>query len=260
MFNELRYFFTALMFFTRIPAPKWVGYEPIYLQKSRKYFPLVGWVVGAIAALIFGLAQLVLPIEISILLSMIGSVWITGAFHEDGFTDMCDGFGGGWTKEQVLTIMKDSRIGAYGTIAIILLLGLKFYSLYHLALTNTILCIIALVNGHCCSRFIASTFIHSHDYVRDIDQSKARPIANERLSTLELVYSFILAILPLGLFIGMTWYMLLLAFPLAYASKLYLGPYLNKRIGGYTGDCLGAVQQISEVLFYIVLLLLWSYL
>ena len=254
--KEIKYFFTALMFFTRIPCPSWVDHDEEYLNKSRKYFPMMGWIVGGIAALIFWLSALVFPLPIAIVLSTIASAWITGAFHEDGFTDVCDAFGGGWTKEQIMTIMKDSRIGAYGVIAVVLLVLLKVFALHEIGLQSHIFLTFCFINGHTTSRFMASTMVHTHDYVQDIDKSKVRPIANSRLSLPEMLFSFAIALIPFLLF--QNW-LLLLTLPICYVSKMYLGYYFKKHIGGYTGDCLGATQQITEVVFYLSIIALWKY-
>ena len=96
------------------------------------YFPLIGWIVGGFSALIFWASSFLFPVSISIIFSMIASILVTGAFHEDGFADVCDGFGGGWTKEKILEIMKDSRVGSYGVIGMILMLGTKFAVLYQM--------------------------------------------------------------------------------------------------------------------------------
>lgn len=254
--KEIRYFFTALMFFTRIPCPSWVDHSEEYLNNSRKYFPLIGWIVGSIAALTLWAFSFILPITISIILSMITSVWITGAFHEDGFTDTCDSFGGGWTKEQILTIMKDSRIGAYGVIGMLLLILLKFFALYEIANKNNLLLVWALVNGHTTSRFIASTFVYTHDYVQDLDKSKSKPIASSRLGISELIFSGILTLIPILLF--QDWRYIIII-PIGYLIKIYLGYYFKKHIGGYTGDCLGATQQICEVVVYLSILGIWKF-
>ncbi len=254
--KEIQYFFTALMFFTRIPCPAWVGHSDENLNKSRKYFPLMGWIVGGVAAAILVGASFLFPPAIGVLLSMAATVLLTGAFHEDGFADVCDAFGGGWTQEQILTIMKDSRIGAYGTVGIVLLLLLKFLVITELAHISYGLAAVALINAHTGSRFIASTFVQTHEYVQDPDKSKARPIAQKRLSVYEMLYSFVFALLPFFLFENWPF---LLAFPLAYFSKMYLGYYFKKHLGGYTGDALGATQQVSEVVFYLSILGIWKF-
>ena len=122
MKKEVHYFLTAILFFTRIPCPKWVDHSSEMLNKSNRYFSLVGILVGSIAALVYYLATFIFTLEVAIILSMVASVWTTGAFHEDGFADTCDGFGGGWTKEKILLIMKDSRLGTYGVIGLFAIL------------------------------------------------------------------------------------------------------------------------------------------
>src|SRR3989338_8985606 len=126
MKREFQIFLTAIMFYTRIPVPRWVDHSQEYLNESTRYFPLMGWIVGSWAAMAFYAAHFVFPLTVSVLLSMIASILITGAFHEDGFADMCDGFGGGGDKMQVLEIMKDSRIGTYGALGLMLMVVLKF--------------------------------------------------------------------------------------------------------------------------------------
>jgi adenosylcobinamide-GDP ribazoletransferase len=259
--KEIHYFFNALMFFTRIPCPNWLIYNEEYLNKSRKYFPLIGWIVGGISALVFWGSSYLFSAPICILLSIIATVWTTGAFHEDGFTDVCDSFGGGWGKEQILTIMKDSRIGAYGVIGVILLVMLKFFALYEIAQNEVIqkdfiFLLVVMINAHTTSRFIASTFVHTHEYVQDLDKSKVRPIATKQLSWIEMLFSFVIAAIPFALF---QHWIFVFALPISYVSKIYLGYYFKKHIGGYTGDCLGATQQISEVVFYLAVIALTKF-
>ena len=190
--KEVHTFFTALMFFTRIPCPKWVQYSDELLTRSARYFSLVGILVGSLAALVFYGGNFLFTKEIAILLSMVASIYITGAFHEDGFADVCDGLGGGWTKEHILTIMKDSRIGTYGSVGLIGILALKFAALQAIP---TVLIPIVIISGHSFSRFIATTLIYTHPYVRDIDSSKVKPAAKS-MSMYTLLSSFILERYP----------------------------------------------------------------
>lgn len=127
--REIELFFNALRFFTRMPVPRWVGHSTDLLNHSARYFPLVGWLVGLVGAAGFLIVGLALPVSLAIVLSMAATIRFTGAFHEDGFGDVCDGFGGGWDRAQVLSIMKDSRIGAYGAIGLVLMLIAKFLAL-----------------------------------------------------------------------------------------------------------------------------------
>ena len=252
MKKEIHIFFTALMFFTRIPCPKWVNHDPTYLKKSARYFSLVGIIVGGISALVFYFTSLILPLEISLLLSMVTSVYTTGAFHEDGFADVCDGLGGGWTKEKILLIMKDSTLGTYGVIGLGLLLAIKFSALREIPAHYIPL---GIISGHSLSRFIATTLIYTLPYVRDTDDSKAKPAAKD-VSIDIVIISALFAIVPLLFFKSPIVFLTIIPM---YLSKLYLASKFKKWLGGQTGDCAGAVQQLSEVIFYLSLIIIWIY-
>jgi adenosylcobinamide-GDP ribazoletransferase len=213
---------------------------------------------------------------------------MTGALHEDGFADVCDGFGGGWTKEKILLIMKDSRIGAYGAIGLLAILGSKFLLLKELPsfepelihagsdLSTTSLpggsvsgpffpgaavffnyryFILGLVTAHSLSRLMPVLVMQWSVYAADPDQSKSRPLVNHKLAPGELVVAILLALIP---FAFLPWHFLLAILPVLYAT--YEGVrYFKKWIGGYTGDCLGAIQQISEIVFYLGFIVVWRY-
>lgn len=258
MKEQIRIFFTALMFYSRIPCPKWVDHSDGYLNKATRYFPLIGWIVAGFSVLFFSLFWYLEEPVIGIILSMIASIWITGAFHEDGFADVCDGFGGGWTKEKILTIMKDSQVGAYGAIGIFLLLATKFLLLYRLLTINEgglVFMIAIIVSGHSLSRFIAATFIYTHEYSRADASSKVKPVG-KKISFGELFTAGVFGLLPMLIF--QDYYIFLLVIPV-YLVKWLLGRYYQKWIDGYTGDCLGATQQVTEVVYYLSLLLLWKF-
>ncbi len=254
--NELIYFATALMFFTRIPVPFTIPYSSDIMNKSQKYFAWIGLLVGLMNAGILYLSTQLFNLEIGIVLMMIGSVLLTGAFHEDGFTDMCDSFGGGYGKEKILIIMKDSRVGAYGTIGIILLFALKFFSIQALGTIDLMKTLGIIILAHTSSRFISGTMIYTHQYVTDIDVSKSKPLANKPLDGMALLVGFISVLLSFALIPD---WRLVLALALAYLGKICMGWYFKKHIGGYTGDCLGAVQQVTEVLFYLGTMIIWKF-
>ena len=262
MKHELRLFLTALQFYTRLPIPGWVGYSDAALNEATRYLPLVGWVVGLVAGLSWLLGWYLIDVPTGLVLSIVASVLTTGAFHEDGFADVCDGFGGGWTKAKILEIMKDSRVGTYGVVGLILLLSLKFSLLLRLATAfqhePVHLCLL-LISAHALSRFMAVTFLFTHPYARDTTDSKARPVAQAG-SLHTLATAGILALLPMFVFVF--WIdkplLLLILFPV-YGLKIYLGRYFTKWIGGYTGDCLGATQQLCEVGFYLLVASLWKF-
>ena len=253
--TEWHILLTAVMFFTRIPVGE-IPYSAELLHKSRKYFPLIGYMVAAACAGSFFLALLLWPPLVSLLISCVVSVLLTGGFHEDGWIDSCDSFGGGWTPEKILTIMKDSRIGSYGTIGFFLLFSLKVASLYAIIGLSKGLFVFAVFNAHTTSRFLASCVAQNYEYVRDIDVSKSKPIASAKLEITELFVSLCITLLPYILLSnGKSLLLLLVNIPFV----LYLAEYFKKHIGGYTGDCLGAVQQSSEVVFYLSVLALWKY-
>jgi len=249
MKQEIRIFFTAMMFYTRFPCPSWVDHAEEYLNKSSRYFPLIGIIVGSISAFSFYAFQFILPVEIALLLSMVTSILSTGAFHEDGFADVCDGFGGGWTKEKILMIMKDSRVGTYGLAGLCLLLLLKWTSLKAMPVNLTI---ISLISAHAISRFTAASLIFTDEYSREDETSKVKPLA-KKMSLKELLMAAFFGLAPLLLFQNAA--ILLAIIPLI-CMRYYLSGYFKKWIDGYTGDCLGTVQQVSEVLFYLSVLVI----
>ena len=258
--REIRLFLTAWVFFTRIPLPgalaRWTGYTPDMLRDSARHFPLVGLCVGAIGAAVYLLAVRWWAPTIAVLLSMAATLLATGAFHEDGFADSCDGFGGGYTPGRVLEIMADSRIGAFGAIGIGLMLALKAACLVSLADGgDDALVAWLLVAGHALSRAGSVALMLALDYVRRDDGPKAKPLA-EKISAGGFAVSLVWALLPLAgiarAYEGGHW-MFVTVLPVAAAAWL-AGAYFRRRIGGFTGDCLGAAQQVCEVVFYLAAL------
>ena len=246
--HQLRLFFTALQFFTRLPIPGWVGFDPLWLNQASRYFPLVGVVVALISVAVYSVTLYFLPAPVAVLLSTAAGIYATGAFHEDGFADMCDGFGGGMTQERVLEIMQDSRIGAYGAIGTICMLGLKLVTL---SLLPPLAVIGALLIAHPLSRLMATSLIWRLDYARA--EGKAKPLA-QKMHGAEFGIAAMTTLLPALAVIALRWlpWTALLAGLLAAAiATAWLARKFVRRIAGYTGDCLGAVQQVTEVTFYL---------
>jgi adenosylcobinamide-GDP ribazoletransferase len=241
--TELRYFFTALGYFTRVPVPRWVGYEPHYLNAAARYFPLVGLLVGALAALVYLGALRVFPPGVAVLLSMAATLLLTGAFHEDGLADCCDAFGGAYTREDVLRIMQDSRIGAFGAIALVIALALKWQTLAALPPYRAAGLMIA---AHAASRTGAISYLATLDYVRA--EGKAKPVA-QRLSGASLLWA---ALFGLPALFWPDWRFGCAALIMLGVLRFVLGRYFVRRIGGYTGDCLGFAQQIFELAIYLM--------
>lgn len=233
------------MYFTRVHVPKNIGHDPVYLQKAPKYVPVIGWIVAAGCSISFLVFARFVSVDTGILASMIAGLLITGAFHEDGFADVCDGFGGGWTKEKILLIMKDSRIGAFGAIGLITILGSKFILLKELASSHYF--IICLFAAHSLSRLMPVLLIQWSTNVTDSDHSKSKPVTGSKLNPVEGVAAIIFALAPL---VFLSWHFLLIIPPMLFVTWR-LSAYFKKWIGGYTGDCLGTIQQVSEIGFYL---------
>jgi adenosylcobinamide-GDP ribazoletransferase len=245
--NELRYFFTALGYFTRVPVPRWVGFEREYLHAASRYFPLVGAMVGGVGALVYLVAMRVFPPGVAVLLSMAATLALTGAFHEDGLADSLDAFGGGYTRDDVLRIMHDSRIGAFGAIALMIALALKWQTLAAMPPPPARIAWL-MVAAHAASRTFAISYLVTLDYVRA--EGKAKPVA-QRMRGASLL---IAAAFGLPWLVWIDTKLACVAFVVLAALRFCIGRYFVRRIGGYTGDCLGFAQQVFELAIYLVAL------
>jgi adenosylcobinamide-GDP ribazoletransferase len=254
MKKEVRIFLTAIMFLTRIRVPPTVDHSHVYLQAAPRYFPVVGWIVGAISALFYLLGARFISADVGVIAAMIAGILVTGAFHEDGFADVCDGFGGGWTKEKILEIMKDSRIGAYGAIGLIVLLGSKFILLKELPSDHRYV-ILAILCAHSLSRLMPVLVMQMSTYAGIAHRSKSGAMTGQRLTAAGLVAAIVFALAP---FAFLSWHFLLMIAPVLYAT-FELSRYFKRWIGGYTGDCLGAIQQVSEILVYLGFVVIFRY-
>lgn len=245
-------FYTAVGFLTRFPVPG--GGHPDYLDRSAKWSPFVGTLVGAVAAGVFAFAHLFLPVSISVVLAMAVTAYLTGGFHEDGFADSCDAFGGGYTKEDVLRIMKDSRIGSFGALGLFLLLLVKYAALTSLASNyypDTVRIVgVALIAGHTIGRFAAISFLITQSYVRDDSGARAKPVAIGMTGMQFAFATLCTAGVIAGMGFALGWHaMLALLLPLI--VRLFLGRMFLRRIGGYTGDALGMTEQATEAALYV---------
>jgi adenosylcobinamide-GDP ribazoletransferase len=245
-------FLAAIMFYTRIPILFKAEYDKESFGNATKFLPLIGIIVGGFAAFIFWACSFILPVNVSILLSMIAGILVTGAFHEDGLADVCDGFGGGMTKERKLEIMKDSHIGAFGVIGLVMILGLKFFSQKEISFT---ILPFVIISAHSLSRFAAVILLNTMKYVRSNEESKVGSVV-KKMSFTAIAFAGITGILPLLFF--QNYYCFFLIIPVLFTTS-FCGLFFKKHIGGYTGDCLGATQQITEVVFYLSFLILWKY-
>jgi adenosylcobinamide-GDP ribazoletransferase len=253
--NGVRHFLLALQFFTRVPVTgslaAWVGFSPQMLRASAAHLPGIGWLVGGVAALVFvavgvGL-QSVAGAFAAAVLSTVATVMLTGAFHEDGLADVADGLGGSAHRDRALEIMKDSRIGAYGAVGLVLMLGLKAAALVSLPLVAAVP---ALLLAHTASRAAAVVLIRALPYAGDVEHAKAKPMAQR------VEISGVIAAAGWVVFVAaaLAWHAphqataVLASLSLAIVGTAWCAGWLHRRLGGYTGDALGATQQITELL------------
>ena len=270
----IRHDLLSLQFFTRIPVTgklaDWVGFSPAMLRASAGHFPGVGVLVGGlVAGFTAGLLMLLPPTGsaplVAAALSTAFGVWLTGAFHEDGLADVFDGLGGSGDRNRALEIMKDSRVGAFGAIAIMLALLCKVALLTLIGDVSAPLLVLALFTGQVVSRTWPLLTIRLLPHVGDLAGSKSKPLADQ-ISFAALRTGFIWCLLALALVvtvqvatefvvINLTDDGLLHALINAMAASLLAwGVMLRwfwRRLGGFTGDCLGATQQVCEVAFYL---------
>lgn len=267
--DQLRVFLTAVMFLTRLPCPAWVGHEPAYLARSSVWFPAIGAIVGVFGAAAFAAGAWLWPPLVAAALATAATVWLTGAFHEDALADACDGFGGGWGKDQILAIMKDSRVGSYGVVGLALALAAKLGALATLATAGAAggagtplapggwpgaaeLAARALVAAHVLGRWSSLPLIFRYEYVRETG-SKSKPFAaSVTPRRLAIGSAMSLALVTLALWPLGAWRVGVVLATAAVVTAIG-GRYFRRILGGITGDCLGAANQLVEVATYLAL-------
>lgn len=247
--NELVVFALAVQFLTRVPVPVGDAYTPARLAAAPRYYPLVGALVGALCAVVYTLAVASLTPTIAVLFALAAGALATGAFHEDGLADTFDGIGAG-DRERTLEVMRDSRIGTYGALALGVVLAIKAAALVALPPGRAAT---AFVVAHALSRLSAVLVIASSRYVRDHGTGKptAAGIGAGGLAVALLTGGLLLASLAFAWGAAAALY----AAAGALAGHMLMRALFERHLGGYTGDTLGAVQQLSELGVYLGLLL-----
>lgn len=252
---EWRLLLVALQFLTRLPVSPGGAYEPAWLNRSARHFPLVGALVGALGAAVLIAAATVWPPTVAALLALAATVVITGAFHEDGLADTFDALGGAVSRERALAIMKDSRIGSYGAAALVLTLAGRAALMAALCAQGPARAAAAVVLAHAWGRATAVLLMAGLPYAGDAEHAKAKPLAT--------------AVGPAEWCVALGWAVVVAA-GLAWAGALAparagvalaaaalvlwaMRRWLQRRLGGYTGDTLGATEQLTELAVLLVL-------
>lgn len=260
MRQALRHYLLAVQFFTRIPVTgrlaDWVGFSPAMLRASAAHFPGVGWLVALLATITFAALQWALaPSPLAPAVAAVGctvaTVLLTGGFHEDGLADVADGLGGSADRDRALDIMKDSRIGAYGALALVLALLSKVLLLALLGTHSLVTALVVLAGAHVLSRGWPLLIVRALPHVGDTARSKSKPLADQ-ISGPALGVAALWCAAPLA---GVLWLLPvpvgLGALALSALVTVWMGRWFARRLQGFTGDCLGATQQVSEIAFYL---------
>jgi adenosylcobinamide-GDP ribazoletransferase len=231
----------AFQFLTRIPMPS-IAFEADSLSRATKFFPLVGLVIGSGALVLRKLLELHLNRSLVALLVLIYLVLITGCLHEDGLADTADGFGGGQTKEQILAIFRDSRIGSYGATALVLSLLARYLLLASLPLEHFAAYVIS---SQVLCRWSALPLSYFLAPAREQDGQGARIARLTSLASLIFGSIFGFAVVAIAL----RWSA---AAPVLVAiiTVLLSGWFYARELGGVTGDCFGATSQLTEIAVY----------
>lgn len=242
----------ALVFFTRLPFWRLKCFQvpSEYFSQVINYWAVVGWLTGGVMAASLWISSLFLPYSVAIIIAILSRLLITGALHEDGLADFLDGFGGGNTKERILAIMKDSHIGTYGVLGLILYFLLFYTLLSQLSLEWTI-CSILIADPLC--KYISSQITHFLPYARTAETSKSKTVY-DKTSLKAFILSSIFGLLPLLLISDLRF---LLAIILPLITFVGLVMLMKKKIEGYTGDCCGAIFLLCELSLYLGIVIVY---
>ena len=238
----------AFIFFTRLPFWRLKEVPAECFKHVVPYWSWVGWLTGGIMVTVLWLGAQVMPVSLAWILAIVTRLLITGCLHEDGLADFFDGFGGGTTRERTLAIMKDSHIGTYGVISLIV------YFLLMMEMRNiplSLLCILVFC-GDCWGKFCASQLINFLPYARKEEDSKAKVVYN-RMNLREIWISILGGSIPFLIFLPSHLWMALI---IPIVVLFFLVQLMKRRIQGYTGDCCGATFLLCELSFYLTTMIL----
>ena len=262
---ETRAFFTVWTFVTRLPGPTWVDHHPGFLMRGMAYFPLAGSLIGIFVSVFFDLIKntLGLPLYIASITSEAASLWLTGCFHEDGLADSADGIGGGWSRDQILTIMTDTRLGTYGCAVLLLYIIAKLQLLTSLGESNWILYACegagpALIVTHTLARLTSPLLIKTNDYVDEQGPKykfysfmvEAKHLVSWERASFAILTSSVVSYYAYGAKAAM-----ILITSVLFAVYIS-GRYADYLLGGVMGDYLGATICMTEVSLLTIILAL----
>lgn len=237
----------TIIFFTRLPFFRNRVIPEEYFKNIIYYWSMAGWLTASVMALVLYLASLIVPMTVAVVLALGSRLLLTGALHEDGLADFFDGFGGGLTKERILAIMKDSHMGCYGVLGLIIYYLLLFSLLT--ALPVSLACLVVLVADPFC-KGLASFITCRLSYARTAETNKVKVVYNS-LQTKYFIHSIAFALIPFCVILGWLSPFFYLVAIVPVLIFFLLTSFMNKKIQGYTGDCAGALFLLTELSFYL---------
>ena len=247
----------AFIFFTRLPFWRITTVDKEYFKNVVTYWPYAGIITGGIGACVMICASFVFPVYISVILGIISRILITGALHEDGLADFFDGFGGGRSKESILRIMKDSYIGSYGVIGLVLYFTLIISILSSLPVKYSA---ILFFCGDILCKSISSLIVNILPYARTEEESKNKLIYKKILVVRLLVTNILVCSMLYIVYSMLLPVYMSLAIIAPVAVFMIFVIYIKNKIDGYTGDCCGAVFLLCELVFFLISLGIYSWL
>ncbi len=249
-FNPWRDVVLVITFLTRLPLPL-SGHAARPLASAAWAFPFAGVLTGGVGGGIFlGAVFLGLPLVISLILGLMASVLLSGGLHEDGLADVADGFGGGSTRDQKLEIMHDSRIGAYGVLALIFIVSLRITALFAIgAQSSTQIVFVVFLTSAIFSRGILPAVMAA------LPPARAGGLSKEagRPGVGGVIVALLLGVAGALVPFCSDYQPVTIAMLSAVGAVIILGLIASRQIGGQTGDVIGAAQQIGETAFLVAL-------
>ena len=232
-------FLIGLQFLTQLPI--WTKRStPNHIANSYYFYPVIGFLIGAGAVLVRRILMIVFPLSFSIAIVLAFLIWISGGLHEDGLADVADAMGGGWTRDDRLRIMKDSRIGAFGASILILALLAKYAALTSM---NAARLDASIVTAQILGRWAFLPMGYFNRYAHE-------GLGSEFMKGLSAKAVAVATILSIAGVIVLCRIQGILALAMAAVIIALTSIYFRRRIGGVTGDCFGATFQFVEIATY----------
>lgn len=243
----------TIIFFTRLPLWRMIDVPADRFKRVVPRWPLVGWLTGGLMALTLWLSSHLFPVTVAWILALLVRIVLTGCLHEDGLADFIDGFGGGTSREKTLAIMKDSHIGTFGVIGLIVYFALLMQM--PSVISRDTLCIL-LVCCDCWAKCCAAQLINFLPYARPEEEAKNKTVYT-RMTLPELLLCFFGGLAPSFICVfALGWlprqFLLLMIVPVLVMWLLRL--VMKRKIQGYTGDCCGATFLFCELALYLAVL------